>query len=893
MSGGSHLPEDEHYSYSTSTSSASYFEQSEETKDIVSFIDENEGGNIGSGAGNNVYATMDATKDTDLANFLRRPVRIDSYTWLESDTVGVKQTINPWYLWATNPAIQNKLHNYAFIRGDLHIKIVINASPFYYGMTQVSYLPLQVDKPSTIVNDAGTRYLILLSQRPRMYLDPQKQEAGCMTLPFLLQQNMLYNQGAANFAALGQLDYTIYSVLKSANGVTGAGISVTTYAWMENVTLSGASVVYAAQSDEYGEGPISKPASAVANAASYLEKVPVIGPFATATRIGASAVSAIASIFGFTNVPVIEDTKPMRNEPFPKLASSEISHPVEKLTLDPKNELSIDPRVVGMPDGTDEMMISNLVQRESYLCSAAWTTSNATDDVLFYSQVNPRRYDNDGATNAKLYMTPMCFISNLFDNWRGDIIFKFKIVASKYHKGRLRLSFDPCGDNTYNMTTVPNSTNIIHTKIIDIGEVNEVEFRVPYQQAKQFLYVRPSVAAASKGWAVNTPIPTAPYIWSSLYDNGVISLRVLNILTAPIASSSVDILVYVRAAENLEFANPTIIDPDHVTSYFAPQSEDIPIVKTKFASLPEIDDNVKLEIGVGQNVEIVYPPETGTGIEIYYPQSEEYAEETAELSSNMGILSLPSKDQYTVHFGENIKSLRQLLRRYNYHSTNYFGIAASTGGNTWQQGIKHFYKVPTTPGYISTGTETAVSLLGGANYNYNFCQMTHIAYIMNAFLAYRGSINWSFNAQTATGPLSEMRVSRNNYANYQASYTTQGWFATTKSFYARNITSIKFDGNAGQAITNCNTNAGMNVQCPNYSAYSFQFTNPANANLGVTTDGSAYDQYTLELITKQSTSAIDNPFTVSSYVGIGTDFSLHYFINVPTLWIYSALPAAP
>jgi len=32
-------------------------------------------------------------------------------------------------------------------------------------------------------------------------------------------------------------------------------------------------------------------------------------------------------------------------------------------------------------------------------------------------------------------MTPMAWLSNLFANWRGDVIFTFKIIASQYHKG--------------------------------------------------------------------------------------------------------------------------------------------------------------------------------------------------------------------------------------------------------------------------------------------------------------------------------------------------------------------------------------------------------------------------------------------------------------------------
>lgn len=815
-----------------------YIPQSEEIHSVVNFIDENGGLSIGSSAGNHASSSYDGTSDTDISGFFSRPVRIDSYTWNESDSVGIKQTILPWHLWATNAYVQNKLNNYAFLRGDLHIKIVINASPFYYGMTQVSYLPLQTLKASTIVNDAATRYFIPYSQRPRLVLDPQHQEAGHLVLPFIWMANFLENPLATDFQAMGQLQYLIYSALQSANGVSGAGITVTTYAWMENIKLSGATVAYAAQSDEYGEGVVSKPASSIASAASYFEKIPVIGPFATATRIGASAVSAIASLFGFTNVPVVSNSVPQRPEPFPKLASSEISYPIEKLTLDPKNELSIDPRIVGMPDGTDEMMITSLACRESYLAKCTWTTANLTDDLLFYSRVNPRLYDADALSNVKVYMTPMCFVSNMFDNWRGDVIFKFKVVASKYHKGRLRLSFDPSKDSTRDLKTITNSANIVHTAIIDIGEVNEVEFRVPYQQWTQFLAIRPTLTSATKGWDVNTAIGTYPF--DSFYDNGVVTLRVLNILTAPVASSSVDILIYVRAAENIEFANPTNVDQSHRFSTYAPQSE-------------------------------------------------EYREETTELSTSMGPTKNAVDNQYKMYFGENIRSLRQLLRRYEYHSTNWFDID-SDAADTLRICLKHFYKPPTTPGYISNGTETANEIVGASTYGYNFCQMTNIAYVMNAYLAYRGSINWTFNPLTPGTLVPEMRVSRNNVSGYQASYATVKITTSAKSSAARNVMDLRFSGATAQSITNCNTNAGLNVQCPMYSTFKFQFTDPSYANQGISSDGSILDQFTLEMLIKKPANNDLEPVMVNNYCGIGTDFSLFFFLNVPTYYIYSSVP---
>ena len=135
---------------------------------------------------------------------------------------------------------------------------------------------------------------------------------------------------------------------------------------MEDVELSGTTCALALQSDEYGQGPVSRPAHAIANAAESLSTVPVIGPYALATSYGMRALGKIASIFGFTNTPVVDNYSPMAPMTAPALASSEVGFPIEKLALDPKTELSIDPRIAGC-DPEDPLVISKFVQRESYL----------------------------------------------------------------------------------------------------------------------------------------------------------------------------------------------------------------------------------------------------------------------------------------------------------------------------------------------------------------------------------------------------------------------------------------------------------------------------------------------------------------------------------------------
>lgn len=801
---------------------------------IVDFVDESPASAVGMSAQNNSFSTTDKTASTELMQFLNRPVRIHSFVWQESDIPSIKVAIEPWHLWGTNPYILSKLNNYAFIRGNLKLKIQISASPFYYGCLMASYQPMQDFSPSTIVVDAATRHFIPYSQRPHVVIEPQHDDSYELTLPFIWATNWLSITLASDWASMGELTFLVFSALQSANGVSGSGVNVVTYAWMEDVELSGATVGYALQSDEYGEGPISKPASTIAKFASSLSNVPVIGPFAKATSIGASAVSSIASLFGFTNVPVIADSSPMRPEPFPKFSSSDIGFPLEKLTLDPKNELSVDPRIIGL-SGTDEMSIAHIAGKESYLTTANWTTADLIDQVLFYSRVNPRLYDNNGATTNLLYMTPMCHISQVFNNWRGDIIFRFKIVCSQYHKGKLRISFDPSGYSAQNIGNTISTSNVVHTAIVDIGQTNQVEFRVPYQQALHFLNVRTSIDVAEKGWATRSAVPPA-YPYDRLYDNGFIMIRVMNALTAPVGSSSVDIQVYVRAAENIEYANPCVVDNTNRMSQYAPQSEEM------------THDGM---------VDIL----------------------------SMGSTKSVSEQQYLVHYGENIRSLRQLMRRYEFVCRTY--QAGST--NTMTNNI-HFHKMPPAPGYLVGAPWTATSVLGGADSGYNFTQMTMLAFISPAFLAYRGSTNWSFNvaSNNLSHAYKSIRVFKDNVSDHDFGFESISAVTANSSKVAAFAMKHTNPGTCGSALTNQLTNAGLNVQCPNMSPYKFCTTRARNANIAQFYDGSLQDAFTLQITLPHGMTSVSTE--IDMYCAAGTDFSLYFYLNVPTFYIYPTVP---
>lgn len=804
--------------------------------ETTSFVDSAIGEDVGYASIANSVDTADAVTSAGLSEFLSRPVRIANLTWAQSDPVGVIATLSPWNLFFNNASIKYKLNNFSFLRANLKVKFVINASPFLYGSMRACYQPLPAFKASTIV--AGTAAgisnseFIPYSQQPGVWLKPQHSEGAEMTLPFFYPRAYLKAQVLQDFTDMGTLRMIIYNILRSANGATGQSVSVQVYAWAEDVVLAGPSVGLALQADEYGTGPVSGPASTVALVASKLRTIPVIGKFATATEMGAKAVAGIAKLFGFTNVPVIEPAMPYRPSAFPQMASPEIGFPVEKLTLDSKNELSIDPSILGL-SSVDELAIGKFATKQSYLISSGWSTATAVDTPLFTAKVTPSMVVGTQTTGTLFQYTPLGVISELFRSWRGDIIFTFRFIASPFHKGRVRISYDPFNSGVQSTAdTGPTTFN----KILDLGQETEVDVRIPYQQALAWCYTYTDYNN------LNFSTSTTPALaFTDTFDNGILSVKVLTQLTAPVATSAIEMQVFVRGADNIEFANPR-----------------------SFQS-------------------------SMTALTV---QSEEYSEDRKGTSMDMGSSSeAPVNERSRLHFGESVGSLRVLLRRSNLIDAIVPVPTASAILGSWTLRQTRF---PPYYGYDPAGWNSAKgTVVPASDFSFNFTKMVPWHYVANCFLAQRGSFHWHYNW---VGPQDvNMSVSRRTGSTTQAQLY-QAFVPGNSNQNAKAYLVHLEDTPAGTAIVNQKTNAGLSVSIPNYSVFKFESTDPLNSTAPVTTggryDGSAFEGVAFQINAQEPTDDLSTG-TLVRYAAIGTDYNLHFFLNCPTLRYLPVVPIVP
>lgn len=733
--------------------------------------------------------TRDVTyhDDVPLRDFFERPVVIGQYTWGTADASPFYQAINPWTLYMTNKRVANRLTNYRNFSATLHVKAIVNGNSFMYGRIMVDYFPLK-DYDTNSVVTVPLNNAIQASQRLHFYIDPTESQGGELALPFLWfkdKVNLVDNEQAN----LGRLYFREMAPLKHANGAV-VTTNITLYAWATDVKLSiptianiSGLVPQAGTMDEYGTGPVSGVASAIASAAGKLSSVPMIGKYARATQMMSGAMSNVASLFGFSRPADIRDYTDMHPAPVSRLANFNAGDNVAKLSLDAKQELSIDPSIVGLGAG-DEMSIESIVTKESYLTQFTWTVAAAANTALWSARVGPLGIV-DAPIPTTYYFPALTYATMPFRYWRGSIVYRFQIIASGFHKGRLLLVWDPQAQ------TAAPETVVQYTKIVDLADERDFTFEVGWGATTTYLNT-PSYAnmQAFSTSVINTADTTGSW-------NGVLSVYVLNDLIVPNTTVNNDILVnvFVSGCEDYKVSVPTgeqIKDFVPITSLVA-QSGTFEEVSTENKNAPRNED----------------PKETFSMCQ--------------PITSNVD----------HVYFGETIVSLRQLLRRYSMWTSQLTTASASRGV------VK--YRMPDFPahrGYTAYGAQAVVGTTP-PYLNPSFTTIMH--WLAVAYLGYRGGVRHKFIMNALAAQANILCVTRDPEPNsYSPSYLTYP-LAVVSSLYAYTVdrlNSVVSNGQQGAHITTTPQQNALEFELPMYTNY--RFLSPRNLGFRAAYAADAY-----------------------------------------------------
>ncbi|AMK49160.1 polyprotein [Marine RNA virus PAL473] len=863
-----------------------------------------------------VAANNDATfevadrSDASLGEFFSRPVKIREFQWATTTTLF--ESFNPWTDYFTNPRVLNRITNFGLLRSKLCLKFVINGNGFHYGRIICSYIPLRDDDDFTVDRAFIPEDIVGASQRPHIYLDPTTSSGGTMCLPFFWYNNCLEVPNE-EWSKMGTMIMHTMQSLQHANGANDSA-TISVFAWAEDVTLAvptssepgGLSPQIGVESeflppyskatsttpiprpwlsrkrnhdeididtgiriysestflgpnkcflwlanlsqdeletllpkvrglvlemhntpqmgmeDEYGKGPISRPASAVARVAGTLKNVPYIGAYARATEMAASATSAIATTFGYSRPNNLAAVSYMRPTVMGNLANANVEDSCIKLSVDAKQELTIDPATVGLAS-TDEMTINSIACRESWLTSFPWAVAATSEDMLWQTNVTPMTWAAVNiAAPTEIHMTACAFAALPFRHWYGSMKYRFQVVSSNYHKGRIKIVYDPHGFQS-------NEYNTNYTYIVDVAEDKDFTVQIGWGSDKPYCVV--AAPGLDFGGTVLTAdsVPyssvATPVVPDSLA-NGVLRVYVVNELTIPNSTvpNDIEVNVFVSAGEDMQFRNPTDLLNEY--QYF-----------------PQM------------------------GMEGDNDGTDEPNKPMAQEIDHQILNTVSTTDAYDhVFYGETLVSFRQLLKRYNFHTTRVPDFSGGVGSLlvTTTEGMYPYYK-GLAPGAI---TEYGVT--------YNYAHTTLMNYLTPAYGAWRGGIKRKLHLHDvqnvrAGGFLS---VSRTHEVLYSQDDLLYPGLDFTKAFYTKNKPPTN-SGAITTALANCPT---LEFEIP-YQA-NIRFTPAKKANY--TSDrqfsvGGFKSQYNLN--TNGSTKAL-----LDSYVAAGEDFSLFFYLGPPIMY---------
>nr|WPR18338.1 MAG: capsid protein [Skomarfal virus 18] len=626
----------------------------------------------------------------DLNQLLSRPIKIHTDQW--SDSIHPVFTLDPWKLFLQQKIVANRISNFRGIRGKLNIKVTLNGTPFHYGRLLATYYPLLVqDRMSTHRTNALAGVdCVEASQRMHLYLDPTTSQGGTLELPFVYQNNYLdLNEDPLS---LGSLILYEIAPLKHINASTDP-VTINYYAWMTDVKLVAPTThplkgLVPQSGDEYGTGIVSRPAFILAHIAGASKKVPMIKPYAMAAEMTMNALGTVAKLFGYSRPVVSSDTRYIKIETIGNLANTDAEDTTHKLSLDTKQAVTVDSRTVGL-SGKDEMALASIWERESFITTFTWTKATTPGKLLWNTAVTPEMFKLEKSTGKAtgIHATAMHYAVSPFRYWRGSIVYRFQIVSSAFHNGRIRVCYDPAD------FIALDTMNTVRNEIIDISVHRDFTVTVGYNALTPYLGTTHNVTTEYFS-------PTAVATPDNLTFNGVLSLVVENDLTTPnsTANGDIEIIVSCWAGDDFEVNTPE---------------------------------------SVYMNNKVLFKPQSGNdelGVNFSRPEG-------APLMATFSPI-LTDKETPLITHGDPVTSVRTLIKRYTLHS--YVTPDTTSLDAAVEKACRVVHGLPAFPQYGGATSIAQYAVTKPAAGKWEFANLTPLNYFAPCYIGWRGGIRNRF-----------------------------------------------------------------------------------------------------------------------------------------------------
>jgi len=485
--------------------------------------------------------------EQSLKDFLSKPTIVQSGNLTPADSVGSFSVLPVLTTVLRSPIYFPKLQGYLGIRCKVVFRLQVNANPFQAGRYLLCFVPTMGSNPLTANTvryiDQHRFSLMQRTQLPHVELDLNCDTEAVLEIPFSSVESMFSIASLTpvnGFSDIGVFFIAPYVPVIAVAGSTT--VSYTLWAHLEDVELFGA-VIPQSGGRQSGErelksknlGPISSSLRNVSLAANIISEIPLLSNFAQMTSFFADVGARAANVFGYSKPLSLDAPSYMIRNVFPNSVNVDGINACKQLAFSEKNQLEVIPGFAG--SAFDELSIDYIKTIPSYFNVTSWGVGRVADETIATFDLNPQFFKNTNVDSGLTVtsFTPIAWLSNFFGLYRGSIVFRFKIVKTCFHSGRLVVAFNNYDPRFIAPAYGNVNSSYIHREIIDIREGNEFTIAVPYTANQNYLRANQSF--------------------------GRLVISVLDPLKAPATvSDTIYIVAEVWGGEDLEFAAPQSLD---------------------------------------------------------------------------------------------------------------------------------------------------------------------------------------------------------------------------------------------------------------------------------------------------------------------------------------------